>query len=474
MAGRIRTALEHVGVLPTAQFAEGEASKRFRRGGPGVGNVSSNDAIIETMAGEDIADGPAMAIGPWIGRRNLIADTCATLPLQVLDRVTREPVSTPPPWATDMPVGWQDAFDFKWRIFDGLARRGAAVLRINELVNDRMPGRMYSLPMRWCRLNFMDRPEGVEFMTDERATVIYSPPQRNQQSRRVLYEWFSKGDPIAKSEGYNDKLVGIIRMRDDGTLGGENPTQQAAEVLGLYLAALREAGLRFMAPGTGTILMPKQDTRGWEGMDEWVDDFTAAQTDPLNRNQPGFSDTTIDKVDLRPPPNQMQTLEYLQSALEMIAGIDNMPPMFLGKHGANYGTSVLLMRNLLYALVLFRYLDRAETWLTARCLPDEWIAKFDLSKFLRGSEVELWAALGRAIRDGLLTPNDARDEIHKPHVDGGDQLTPGKKTKGERGDGTEERRAQKGNDESTADDTTAKVARLEQDLAALLDKLGHS
>ena len=437
---RLRSALDFLGLtMPAEPFAVQDVGRQFRQGGPVVNSTAvSNDTAIPTMAGEDIADGSAMAVGPWIARRELIVGTCASLPLRVLDGATREPVPNPPPWASLRPKGFQDAFDFKWRIFDGLVRRGSAVLRINDFMGG-YPNQMWALPMRWCRYNFMDPPTTAEFSCDERASVIYSPPQRNSTSRRMFHEWFSAGDPIASDMRYSDSLVGVIRMRDDGQLGGENPTALAAEVLGVSLASLREAGLRFKAPGTGTILMADD----WEDLDEWVDDFIAAQNDTMNRNKPAFSGKKLDKVDLRPSPNQMQTLEFLQDSVNQIARLDNIPPFMLGKDGAGYGTSVLILRNLVYSMVLHKYLDRVETWLTARCLPEGQMAHFDTKKYLRGSEAEQEAMMGRSVRDGVRTPNEARRELDiedhpQPEAD---LLCTAPQLQGERDDGVEERRA---------------------------------
>ena len=439
------------GLVPQAENLADTKGGTYRTGGPvGTSNLTSNDYTIGTMAGEDIAEGPAMADSSWLARRNLIVRSCAILPFTVVDRMTKKPIATQPRWATDLPVGWLDAWDWRFRLYDGLARRGSSVFRVRNFDAGGYPATVYTLPMRFCRYNYLggqdhqyhDVPDA-----EERTEVIYSPHQRTIDGSRTNYmEWWSAGDPVESIEHYQDRLVAICRMHDDGSLGGENPTQLAAEVLGVNIAALRDAAIALSAPGAGSIVMSDD----WENMSEWVEGFKASRSDPMNRSQPGFSDKELKVEHLRRSPQEQQIVQMLSLAPGQVGRMDNVPPMFMGSDSATYGTGVLMLRNLLYSLVLKSYITRAEMFLTARMVPEDQMVVADVKRWLRGSEVEQEAMIGRSVRDGIRTPNEGRNELDiEPHPsEEANQLyPPSKMDKGERDDGTEERRANKGSDE---------------------------
>ena len=422
----------------------------YRTGGPvGTSNLTSNDYTIGTMAGEDIAVGPAMSDSSWLARRNLIVRSCAALQPVVMDRATKQPIGQQPKWTTNLPVGWLDAWDWRFRFYDGLVRWGSSVLRVCDFDAGGYPTTVYPLPNQFCRFNYLggqDHAYGDVPHAEQRTEVIYSEHQRTNYGQRTNnIEWWSPGDPIESVEAYQDRLVGICRMHDDGSLGGENPTQLSAEILGVNIAALRDAAISLSAPGAGSIVMADD----WEAMPEFAEAFKASRRDPMNRSQPGFADKVLKVEHLRRSPQEQQIIEQLQLAPMQVARIDAIPPMFMGAGSAAYGTSTLVMRNLLHAFTLKPYIARAEIYLSRLVPPDEMVM-FDVEKWLRGSPVEQEAMLGRSIRDGYRTPNQARKELDmEPHPsEEADQLyPPSKMEKGEGDEGTEERRANKGSDE---------------------------
>jgi len=445
MGKRLRSIGEFFGLMQPETFGD----SGFRKGTDingigGYGYGTSNDHIIPTDSGENISVGPAMSVSASIARRNLIVRNCAKLPLRVCDRDTNEPIRMQPDWAGPMPVPGMTNWAWKSAIFDGLARWGWNAVRVTNHDVARFPQRAWPLYNRYTRLNEIIDSRGIDH-ADSRIEVTYTPTAgRGDPTTNRYIEWLGPYDPLTEHPKWSDRLVGIIRMLDDGSDGGVNPTAEAADVLGVALAAQRNAALAFGTGGSGEQILMTELSNADDSLEEFIEDFRDYRADPASRHHPFVTSRRFDELRLRQSQHEQQVLPSREFSVREIARLDLIPLTVFGNDTGSYGTGTLIARNVLHMMTLEPYITCVESFLTAYMVPSDQYVEFDVSSFLRGSEVEQWAALGRSIRDGLFTPNQALAMLGLPPVEGGDVLMPGKRRKGERDSGTEERRASKG------------------------------
>ena len=452
--GVMRAAGEFLGLVPPAdeQFADEQSAEAAFRSGSDAYSTSytANDVPVPTHSGEVIATGPAMRTAPMIGARNLIVDTLATLPWRVVDRATMKPVAMPPKWASDHPYLGSDPYTMRWRLFDGLMRFGYGALRIHGFDTAGYPTTFEVLPNMWCRLNAMSQRQDVKW-PHRRSELVYSAFTGSYDS---LYQWLFPGDPIVENEHCGESLYALCEWHPNGAIGGEGPVRQAAEVHGNAVAAQRSAALSLSSHGASNSIVVPDDTSGkaWDGAAEFADKYYASRRDPRRYHEPGFSKRKLKVVHVHRSAQEQQISEQRQLSAEEIRLMNNIPPMMFGKGAGNYGTGTLQQRNVFHSQTLAGFITCVESFLTSKMLPVDQCLQLDVSKFLRGSEVEQWAAAGRLVRDGLATPDEARMMIGMEalNTEESTKLYPPQGNKGDRDDGTEERRANAGS--STADE----------------------
>lgn len=410
----------------TENFEASPSASAFRRGESIAGRLSysSNDMTVVTNADSLVDAALASKLPAWAGRTNLIVRQCVKVPLYAREEGTLERLAAQPAWLTKRPMRDMSAQTFKFRIYHGLATRGWCPFKIHSLTADGYPARLSPLPVRYCSLT-SDR--------DGRAEVVFNPVVGQRNAGSQFREWRGVGDDFKA-----DATAWIMRLSDDGSLGGINPVEEAVEAIGLGLAAQVSAGGEFASGGTGSgIIVLKGASESTVA--EFTDSMSDKRGDTRERHRVDVTNAEdVEYVQLSGSLGEMQNLEARKLQVSEIARFDGIPPGMLGAEMATWGSGVAAMRNIVHAAVLGFFLDCVESELTMLVpAPVEVVA--DRRKMLRGSEREEWQMLGQGIRDGLVCPNEARAEIDYGSIDDGDCLMPGPQEKGERGDGTEAR-----------------------------------
>ena len=413
-----------------AENFSGLEGERFRRG---IGNgtsrrisVNSNDITQLTSAGQAVSAETALRLTAWQARTNMIVRGCSKLGMVVRDEDTKDPVSDLPQWATRRPMSDMGDFAFRWRLFHGMATTGWCPMRVASFDSHGYPDKMWPMPVKFC---------DIHYTGEERLKVIFTPYGRGKQ-QMVLREWKGVGDVTDVGGDYHG-LVYLVRFADDGSTGGANPVQEAAEAIGLGLAAQQHVSSEFATGGMASGML-YLDTDDDDAVESFSDEMDESMADHGARHSVRVTNVKGDWTPFTRTPDEMNSLENREFAVKEVARTDNIPPALMGVDVSTWGSGVAVMRNIMYSLVLSPYLESAQSALTLIRPPGEEV-HFPVERMLRGSEIEEEAMLGRSVRDAVRTPNEARREIGLPEREDGDKLMLGKMDKGERDPGTTER-----------------------------------
>jgi len=129
-------------------------------------------------------------------------------------------------------------------------------------------------------------------------------------------------------------------------------------------------------------------------------------------------------VPLGSDPDKMQLVEAQRFAVEEIARIYGLPPVFL--QDLTHGTFANTEQQALQFVKFYakRWIEQAEAEMTLKLFGrrSRRFVEFNLDGLLRGDYTSRMEGNARAIQTGQLTPNEAREMDNRAAMDGGDQL----------------------------------------------------
>lgn len=120
------------------------------------------------------------------------------------------------------------------------------------------------------------------------------------------------------------------------------------------------------------------------------------------------------------PPQAAQLIEQLKWTVEDVARAFHMPLYKLGAEQPTYN-NVGALKQLYYDACLKPLIESAELCLDeGLSLPSNYGIQFDLSGLLRMDATALFDSVGKAIKDGWMSPNEARALMDMSPVEGGE------------------------------------------------------
>ncbi len=406
-------------------LGESERGSGFRQGRRlrGERSFTSNDMTMVSNAGELVDEALASKLPAWAGRTNLIVRQCLKIPLYARDDISLERIDPQPRWLMARPALDMSSRAWKFRMYYGLVTRGWCAFEVKSLGSNGLPDRVLPLPPRFCTL----WPDG------DRVQVQFNPYGVGSAAGSQRFnEWRGMGDAFKPGAS-----AWIMRLSDDGSLGGINPIEEAIEAIGLGLAAQVSAGGEFASGGLGRGILSFPGLAE-DSVEKLSDEYGDKRSDPEDRHSIDVVNVDGKWIRMDGTLGEMQNLKARKMQVSEVARFDSIPPGLLGQDMTTWGSGVAAMRNILNTAVTGFFLDCAAEELTM--LVSEGIEVYaDRRKMLRGSEREEWDMLGKGIKARLITPNEGRREVGYPEVEGGDKLIAGKGEKGDRGDGTDAR-----------------------------------
>lgn len=129
-------------------------------------------------------------------------------------------------------------------------------------------------------------------------------------------------------------------------------------------------------------------------------------------------------IPLGTDPEKMQMVESQRFAVEEIARIYGLPPVFL--QDLTHGTFANTEQQALQFVKFYakRWIEQAEAEMTLKLFGrrSRRFVEFNLDGLLRGDYTSRMEGNARAIQTGQLTPNEARSMDNRPEKPGGDDL----------------------------------------------------
>lgn len=354
----------------------------------------------DNPSGERVTQGNATALATVYACQTLIADTVASLPVDVFREVNELPVRVEPepewletPIPNDPSVTRAAHFS---QVAMSLLADGNAFVHVSPHVM--APRVLTVLDPRTVRI---DRDGGL----------------------RPVYRVSGRPDGLTEFSAAN--MLHIPRTIRPGETRGLSPIDEASITLGTFLAATKHAG-RFYRNGAllATVLevpgeMSAPDAKALrEAFDEAHTGENVFRTGVLTG---GAKATTLGVT-----PEQAQFLDTLRHGTVEVCRIYRVPPMLVGVNepgAVSYASAVeavkAFARNTLAPFL--RPIELAY----GRLLGDETYLRFDLNGLMRADPEARYAAYAIGLEKGFLSRNEVRAWEEMPAIpgDGGDLYT---------------------------------------------------
>jgi HK97 family phage portal protein len=356
-----------------------------------------------TDSGENVTVDGSLQIGTVWACVRLIAQTIATLPLQVFRTDSGGHGVIAPDHALyrllhDRPNADMTAVEFWEAAVSHLLLWGNAYLAVR-----RMGARIAAIyPMRPDRVTVRREPDG---------SLTYS------------YTWNGQTETLRDSDVLHIKGFSL-----DGYLG-LSPIAMARNSLGAARAAERASAAIFrngMRP-SGTLTAPGYLTPAQrEDAKKILENFKGAQNNgsvPLLEGGWKFDSLSI-------PPNDAQMLETRAFNVEELCRWFDVPPIMIGhmEKTTSWGSGVEQIMLHFYTTCLRTHLVRIESAINTGLLtPNDQakgvFARFNHEGLLRADSTGRASYLSTMVQNGLMTRNEARAKENLPRIEGGDDLT---------------------------------------------------
>lgn len=357
------------------------------------------------MTTKTVNDDTALQISCAFACIRRTAETMASLPIQFFSiqrnasgRITRKHVITDHPlyrllrWK---PNRYQTRSEFFETLYYQLAFRGNAY----SLIERNGKGQIISL---------------LPLMTSQVETVL-------NDDGSIIHRYHADGRILS----YSENNIWHVKLFGNGIIG-LSPLDQARNSLGISLGA-EESVNRLSNSGfkQGGILsidkILNSDQR--RRFKEDFNDITSGKEEALRVLEAGMKFTPTSML-----PKDVQLLESRKFQLEDICRFFDVPPVLIHDMSSStvWGSGITEIVRGWYKLGLSPYRTRLKDSIQAHLLsiseretvePD-----FDIDELLRGGEKERYEGYQVAIRSGVLTPNECREQEGLPPDQAGDKL----------------------------------------------------
>ena len=366
-----------------------------------------------TAAGVSVTEDKALASVAVYAAAGIIADSIASMPVHRYRRSgdTREKLATPY-WLD--PVDGQpnqdtDVYTWKHRQLQSLL----------------LPGNSYLLVTERDRLGY---PSAVYNLNPADVT-----PYR--ENGRIVYRWTNEGRTrtLTRYTRLNpDGQVLQTKAFDRGDLTGLSPIGNAAEAIGLGLAA-EEYGARFFGQGAIPPGIISTEGRASEEQLKTIKRYWRRNTGGTRNSHLPAVMAQAKWVPITIDPKSAQFLETRKFQTAEIARLFRVPPHLIGDvdRSTSWGSGIEEQNRMFYQTTLMPWINRLEqTW--NQLLPRNQFVKFDPAGLLRADIESRYTAYSQARQWGFMSQNEIRALEDMEPVEGGDTyLTPLNMTEGQ-------------------------------------------
>jgi len=258
--------------------------------------------------------------------------------------------------------------------------------------------------------------------------IISLLPLMSSQMEVHLLEDGSLAYHYTHSKGltvYAEKSIWHIKLLGNGIIG-LSPLGHAANSIGLAIAAENRVTAVYQsgAKPTGVLMLDKA--------------ISPAQREEIRKNFRDLAEGNNDSLMIlerhmkyQPVSMSPQDIELLQSRKfqnEDIARFMGVPGVLINDTSGStaWGSGIAQIIEGWYKLGLRPYLENIELSALLHLFPveqqEDWEIELDFDALLRADMIARYDAHGKAVNNGLLTPNEARDNEGLEPLPGGDTL----------------------------------------------------
>ncbi|HEV7285331.1 MAG TPA: phage portal protein [Kaistia sp.] len=350
---------------------------------------------------------------------SLISYSIGMLPLQLIDEATKEKATTHPLYRVlhRRPNGWQSAFDFR------------TLMQLRALVK----GNAYALVVR-----------SADVRTGKKKVLQLVPLDPDRVQVKQLDDWSVVYDYQPKTGAMRRyQQADILHLRGlsvDG-LNGLSVVKQAAEAIGLALAAELAAG-RLFKNGTfvgGALTHPGKLS---EPAFERLKGSLAEKEGAENAGKNFILEEGMKYETLSTTARDAQLADIRKMQVEEIGRATGVPRPLLMVDDTSWGSGIEALGRFFVQFALGPWFEAwqqaGERTLLTDDEHDRFSIKFNPAALLRGSmkdQADYFAkALGSGGAPAWMKANEVRDTLDMPRDPGGDVLNPGSSMAGQNGD----------------------------------------
>lgn len=224
---------------------------------------------------------------------------------------------------------------------------------------------------------------------------------------------------------FAEQSIWHVKLLGNGIIG-LSPMDHARNSIGIGIAEERRVGEMadngFKPAGLlmiDKLLKPDQRAQ----IKAQFSDLVVGQDEPLKVLEAGMKYQQISIA-----PKDLQLLEARRFQLEDVARFFGVPSVLINDTAAttNWGSGIQQIIQGFYKFGVRPYLERYEASIKNTLVPvadrREIDPEFDFRALLRGDDATITEMLTKAVQGGIKTPNEARAEIGKGPLTGGDTL----------------------------------------------------
>lgn len=133
----------------------------------------------------------------------------------------------------------------------------------------------------------------------------------------------------------------------------------------------------------------------------------------------GMTYTPVDMLTLQ----DAQTAQLKIQTMKRICGLFGVPPAMLGIDDQKYNNTQTMLdefhKTTMYPMII--NIEQKLKQHLLRGYPNLYV-RFDTKDFLKGAPLDQMNFVSAGVKAGIMTPNEAREYMNMPRIDGGDEL----------------------------------------------------
>ncbi len=229
-----------------------------------------------------------------------------------------------------------------------------------------------------------------------------------------------------QQQEFTEQQIWHVQHMSSNGVSGLSAISYAASAFAIAIASERRVG-HLAANGfkqSGVLTYDKVLTKEQRAnLRESFSDIQTGYQDTLRILEAGMSFVPVSQT-----PKDAQMIETRQKNTVDICQYFGVPPIMIGETSGNttWGSGIYEIKQGFYDITLRPLLVNITQSLIANLLGrDKWgkvQVEFDFTDFLRNNEASQLEMLGKAVKDALVTPNEARGQRGLEPLEGGDTL----------------------------------------------------